>query len=215
MKEVIEVISVHFVLSTAPLSSSLPLFPLFFQPGLHSFTLCSCSLSSFLLSLCPYVFVLMLYHFESHLSLSLSRLILSILVFSLFPFSLTDSALVCTPSPPPPLHILMFAQTYTLAHTLPPLSLTRSPTPATAPVCPALVRTWLGLPLWNLGNVSSSPIDRREQVQQQTTCRWTRERHKHTRRSHESTRCLEYNRYLLNLSHKCMISLSSVDFIGD
>lgn len=88
-----------------------------------------CNLSNFLLSLGPYVFVLVRYHFESHLSLFVLHLMLSIstnLLYFFFFWSLTDSmlALVHHPSPHLPF-IFSCSQRHTLTqtHTHPPLSL--------------------------------------------------------------------------------------------
>lgn len=112
-----------------------------------------CNLSNFLLSLGPYVFVLVRYHFESHHSLFVLHLIVSIstnLVYLFFGLSWTQcSHLAAIPHPASPSysHVRRSIHSHRHTHTLPCLL------GLAAPVCPALARTRLGFLLWNLGNV--------------------------------------------------------------
>lgn len=132
-----------------------------------------CNLSNFLLSLCPYVFVLMLYHFESHLSLFVSRLILSLsaslFFLGIFLSRTRRSHLSALPHPVFPSYSHVRADIH--SHTHPPLS-----PPVGCTCVPGFGPDTARVAAVESGKCSSCPIRRPKQVQRQTTCRWTREK---------------------------------------
>lgn len=128
------------------------------------------NLSNFLLSLCPYVFVLMHHRFESHLSLlSLTSFSPSqyLLFFGFFLSRTQHSHLSALLHPVFPSY--SHVRTDVHSHTHPPLS------PPDGCTCvPGFGPDTARVAAVESGKCSSCPICRPKQVQLQTTCRWTR-----------------------------------------